>query len=238
MKSTVRSTFFAALATIGVLFTPAYSQVSLDQEKNARVELASEFVRELEVLYRLQETAKKEFAEDNSSTGRLTTGIRIGTRTALEMNESIRRLDGISVNGQWAEFRALLKQLDAERIRLVEEFNQMSKAILSGPEPGVNYGAMAAHAPELTAQIEQIDKSMFDMAKAMFFALVDDRRVAADGKLYHLLLSKKQRAAMVQLIDKVFGRSLESKDASSIVSAAWAIKYGLTRPNYKSADEL
>jgi hypothetical protein len=79
---------------------------------------------------------------------------------------------------------------------------------------------------------------MFTIAQALFFGLVDDDRVGSDGNLHHLLLTKKERTAMIQLIDKVFGRTLESKDASSIVSAAWAIKYGLTRPIYKSADEI
>jgi hypothetical protein len=42
---------------------------------------------------------------------------------------------------------------------------------------------------------------------------------------------------MIHLIDKVWGQTLEDKNSSSIVSAAWAIKFGLTRPFYKSADE-
>lgn len=219
----------------GALFTSAHSQPL--NERNPRIQLASEFVRELEVLYRLQETGKKELAEEHSSSGKLTTGIRVGTRTVLEMNESINRLDGIAVDGQWADIRDLLKQLDSERIRIFQEMNQMAKAMMSGPKPGVDYGAMAAHAPELTAEIEQVDKSMFNMAQAMFFALVDEQRLGPDGKLYHLLLTKKERADMIQLIDRVWGQTLEDKNASSIVSAAWAIKYGLTRPNYKSADQ-
>ena len=40
-------------------------------QKTARIALAGEFVRELEVLYRLQETAKKELAEDSSANGKL-----------------------------------------------------------------------------------------------------------------------------------------------------------------------
>ena len=40
-------------------------------QKTARIALVQEFVRELEVLYRLQETAKKEFAEDSSANGKL-----------------------------------------------------------------------------------------------------------------------------------------------------------------------
>jgi hypothetical protein len=62
--------------------------------------------------------------------------------------------------------------------------------------------------------------------------------VEADGTLHHLILDKKDRADMVDTIDTVFGQSLDDKkNATSIVNAAWAIKYGLTRPNYKAADE-
>jgi hypothetical protein len=154
------------------------------------------------------------------------------------MNDCINRLGRIAVTGQWGKFRDQLRELHKNRIAIVQELNGMAKAMLEGPQPGVNYGAMSARAPELTAQVEQIDKTMFTMAQAMFFGLVDDGRVSSDGNLHHLLLTKNERAAMIRLIDNIFGRSLEDKNASSIVSAAWAIKYGLTRPTYKSADEI
>src|SRR5262245_59988620 len=92
----LRLDLLVVVMAYGAFFTSAQSQPSQSpsiNEKNARVQLASEFVRELEVLYRLQETAKKEFAEDGSSTGKLMTSIRLGTRSVLEMNDSIRRLD-------------------------------------------------------------------------------------------------------------------------------------------------
>src|SRR5271169_62848 len=235
MHSLLRVGSLFGVIAFGAFVTSAHSQ--LFNENNPRIQLASECVRELEVLYQLQETAKKEFAEDPSGTGKITTGIRVGTRTVFEMNDSIHRLDMIAVDSQWAQMRDLLKGFDAERISTVQEMNQMSKAMLSDPKPGVDYGAMAAHAPELTAQIEQIDKTIFTMAQPMFYALVDDQRLSPDGKLYHLLLTKKERADMIRLIDNAFGPELENKNATHIVNAAWAIKYGLTRPNYKSADE-
>jgi hypothetical protein len=201
-------------------------------QKTARIALAQEFVRELEVLYRLQETAKKEFAEHSSGAGKLTMD------TLFEMNDSINQLSMINVDAKWAEFRDALKKLHRERIVLVHEMNQMSKTLLAGPEPDVNYGKLTARGPEITAQVEQIDKIIFTISKAMFYALVDDDRAGADGKLHHLILTKKDRTSMVQLIDKTFGPTLEDKNASYIVSSAWVIKYGLTRPNYKAADEL
>jgi hypothetical protein len=101
----------------------------------------------------------------------------------------------------------------------------------------VNYGEMTAPAPELTAQVEQIDKSMFSMSQPLFLSLVDEGRVDADGNLHHLILNKKDRADIVHTIDTTFGQSLDDKNATNIVNAAWATKYGLTRPNYKAADE-
>ena len=132
------------LAVIGCSCLTAAQSQSFNE--NPRVQLVSEFVRELEVFYRLGQTSKKELAENNSSSGQLATGIRGGTRTILEMNESIHRLDGIAVDGRWAEFRDMLKELDFERARIFREMNQMAKAMMSGPKPGVDYGAMAAHA--------------------------------------------------------------------------------------------
>lgn len=234
----MRQFIFGALLAfcMAAPLTSAQSQPA-STDKSSRIQLVSEFVRELEVLYRLQETAKKELAEESSRLGNLTTSIRVGTRTVYDMNEINLRLDGIAVGDRWADFRNMLKEFNAERISVMKEMIQMSKAMLSGPKPGVNYGEMAGHAPELTAKIEQIDKSIFTMAQAMFFALVDERRIGPDGNLHHLLLTKKDRADMIRLIDNVFGQKLEDKNASSVVSAAWAIKFGLTRPIYKSADE-
>ena len=200
-------------------------------QKTARIALAGEFVRELEVLYRLQETAKKNLPSISGAE-------KLTTDTLFEMNDSIDRLSMINVDARWAEFRDALKKLHRERIVLVHEMNQMSKTLLAGPEPDVNYGKLTARGPEITAQVEQIDKIIFTISKAMFYALVDDDRAGADGKSHHLILTKKDRTSMVQLIDKTFGPTLEDKNASYIVSSAWVIKYGLTRPNYKAADEL
>jgi hypothetical protein len=227
----------AVLLCLGVTATAQAQRSPGATEKTARIALVREFIREMEALYRLQETAKKEFAEDSSTAGKLTTSVRVGTRTLFEMQESVSRLDMIVLDTRWAEFRNLLKSFHEQRTAIMQEMNQMAKAMLSGPSPGVNYGAMTARTPELTAQVEQIDKSMFTMSQPLFLALVDDERVGPDGNLHHLILNKKDRASMARTIDTAFGQSLDDKNATSIVSAAWVIKYGLTLPNYKAADE-
>jgi hypothetical protein len=101
--------------------------VAGNAQKAARIELAQEFVRELEVIYRLQETAKKEFAEDSSASGKTMTSVRVGTRMLFEMKDSIDRLSMINVDARWAEFRDALKKLHQERIVLVARFNQFER---------------------------------------------------------------------------------------------------------------
>lgn len=235
---TVISAFAVLLIGVAIYGTSADAQRSpTPDEKAARIALVQEFVREVQTLYGLSETAKKEFAEDPSGNGKLVTSIRVGTRTLNEMNDSINRLNLIRITGQWAEFRELLKKLHQERMALVQEATEMSKIFLSGPQPGINYGAMTARAPELTAHVEDIDKNIFRMSQAMFLALVDEGRQGPDGNLHHLLVTKAERTSMVQSIDSSFGSTLEDKNASHIVLAGWAIKYGLTRPTYKAADE-
>jgi len=114
----------------------------------------------------------------------------------------------------------------------------MSKTLLAGPEPDVNYGKLTARAPEITAQVEQIDKIIFTIAKAISLHLSMMIVSEPTVSLHYLILTKKDRTSMVQLIDKMFGPTLEDKNASRIVSSAWVIKYGLTWPHYKAADEL
>jgi hypothetical protein len=139
------------------------------------------------------------------------------------------------LDGTWAELRTSLKESNQNRIALVQEMTEGAKSLLSGPKPGVDYGALVARAPELTAEVEQLDKLIFQMSQALFFGLIDEERLGPDGKLHHLLITRKDRASTIRLIDAVYAAKLEDNNASYIVSAAWAIKYGLNK--YKAADE-
>jgi hypothetical protein len=85
----MRKTFLSVVAGLVVflLLPAAHSQTVQNantKAKAARIEFVKEFIREVEALYVLQETAKKEFAEDPSAHGHLATAIRVGTRTVLK----------------------------------------------------------------------------------------------------------------------------------------------------------
>jgi hypothetical protein len=90
----VTSAFAALLVSVIFYGTSAEAQRSpVPDDKAARIALVREFVREVQLLYRLQEISKKEFAENPSANAKMMTSIRMGTRISLEMNDSINRLN-------------------------------------------------------------------------------------------------------------------------------------------------
>lgn len=237
MRSTLAA--FVALVCLFTFHNSAQAQQP-QNPKAARIALVREFLREIESLYNIQQKTDKELADAPSTNDKLVTNIRNGTRTLLAMNEGIARLnmiDMITVSPTWAKFRNWLIYWDQQRIGLVRELVAGSKAFLEAPQRGVNYGALVARAPEITTEIEAVDKTIFKMSQVMFFMLVDDSRVGSDGNVHHLIVTKEQRASIVHEIDTAFGASVDDKNAPYIVSAAWVLKEGLTRSKFKAADE-
>ena len=41
--------------------------------------------------------------------------------------------------------------------------------LLSGPKPGVDYGAVAAEAPKITARLDYLDRVLFETASPLVF---------------------------------------------------------------------
>ena len=71
MHSSLRVGLFFGVIAFAAFCTSAQSQPANPfNEKNPRVQLVTEFVRDLEVLYRLQETAKKNLLKTVRQQGR------------------------------------------------------------------------------------------------------------------------------------------------------------------------
>ena len=114
-----------AIALVAFLLLPAAHSQTVQstnaKEKAARIEFANEFIREVEALYGLQETAKKELAEDKSAQAQLVTAIRVGTRTLFEMKKSVAILDRIFLDTRFDNFRTALIEISVDRASAVQE---------------------------------------------------------------------------------------------------------------------
>lgn len=102
-------------------------------------------------------------------------------------------------------------------------------------DPSVNYGALAARAPENTARITDINQSLFKLGNLVFAGMVD-MRADKDGHVSHLTITQTQRKELLDRINSRFGHSLDGKDMSVTDQGAWLLRSQLSKP-FKSSDE-
>jgi hypothetical protein len=115
----------------------------------------------------------------------------------------------------------------------MEELSKGAEAMVAGPKPGVDYGKIVANAPKITAAIEEIDKSLFQMTAMVFMSLID-MKADCQNRANHLLINKAQRDDLVQQIDDAFGANLDI-DKRYVVSSAWLMKKKFQE--FKCSDE-
>lgn len=228
--------FAASVVAFGLCTGSARAQKPVAANAGV-IDLVKEFIRECERLYHFQQMAKDDFVEDTSSTGKIMTSIRVGAEAVTEMSVSVRTLNRMQLSGQANDLRTLLVQMDSDRIATLQDSVAISKKLFSAPEPGVNYGALMALMPKVTAEIDKIDQLMFKMSQALALSLLDPKRIDPDGEMRHLIVTRQERASLIKEIDLSFGKDLDDEHPSYIVASGWAIKLILTKPGNKSADE-
>ena len=123
--------------------------------------------------------------------------------------------------------------LDAKR-KVLKEFTAGCTAFAEGPKPNVDYKALVAREPKMTAEIEYIDKTMFEGSQLVFGTLLDSR-ASSKNHADHLVITRQQRDELVRHIDSAFGEKLKASNPSWNVSQAILIRAKLLE--FKTADE-
>jgi hypothetical protein len=211
------------------------SAATADDDKAARIAFVNEFIRELISIQGVRDGFLRDHAEDKTSTDQMATIIRTSTRMNLELQASIHMLQGIKLREPFGKFSESLQEIYKKKQDLNDEIISTASQFVAGPKPDVDYGALAARMPQLTAKDGYLDKIIFDATAAIFLSLVDSRE-DKQGHLSHLIVTTDQRKRMIRRIETAFGGKLDEKDQTYIVSAAWLIREGL-RKDYKSSDD-
>ncbi len=217
------------------------SAVSLAAEKKEtpHYDVVNEYIRSLGTIYNLQKVATKDIEvdkkADDPTTASLMSGIRNSTRVKLELNYSIQNLKGMNLNKPFDTLLPTTIEFYKKKHELHDDLIKIVTTLLSGPKPGVDYGKMAAIMPQITAQVEYIDESIFQLMP-MVFALLIDMKPDSEGHMSHLNISTAQKQKLIDSINGYFGESLDQKDKNWTVSAAALLKTYLLK-DYKCTDE-
>ena len=106
---------------------------------------------------------------------------------------------------------------------------------MTAPKPGTDPKKFAAEMPQLRAKLDYADETIFKMTPLVFGTLID-MKPDSQNHASHLIITKDERADLINEIDTLFGQKLYSKDQNYIVSAASVLRAALKK-DFRSSDD-
>lgn len=229
------------LLLIMVTFALSGHVYAAPADKTSPFDAASTFIDSLVETHEGQELAKRELAAipKGAEHGQLVllALVRNGTRTKMKLNVMIGRLRQIeTADPNFSTFAPGLADIYSRKAELYNEFVQAAKTLLAGPTAGVDYGKLAAHMPEVTAQIEFVDETIFKITPMVGLLLVSPR---PDSKnhLSHLSITREQALKLVRRLEVGFGKSMDAKEPNWTASSASLLRVFLRDKGYQYSDD-
>ncbi len=197
---------------------------------------ADTFIRCLSMTYSLQKEAKADLKKQKTQGAEtLMLGVRNLTKSNIETRTMIGMLKQLDVTPTGQQFVNGLIDYYQQKIDTAQAMIDITAKMAGGQQPGVDYGQLAVDFTQLGAAYEEEDKAIFKIAPGFGLMLMDQHPDAA-GHLTHLLISRKQRADLLHLIDTDFGAAVDDKNATWTVSSAWVMKTFLKK-DIKASDD-
>lgn len=210
-------------------------------QQTSPYEFARAFVEQLIETHQGEQLAAREFAAAqkgaDSQQQILISAIRNCTRMKLKLNVMIGRVEQMHLaDVNFEKLPSYLTQMYARKVDLCDEIIQTAQTLLEGPTVGVDYGKLAGHMPEVTAQVEYVNESIFKATPMVALSLVSSRP-DSKNQLSHLSITHRQAQDLVGRLQTAFGKSLDAKDGSWATSSANLMRTMLRDRGYKYADD-
>jgi hypothetical protein len=161
--------------------------------------------------------------------------IHMGTRSQLELRSQIAQLRSMRLNPPYDDLISTLSFYYKRKIELHQRLIDISGVLMAGPKPNVDYGKLSAEVPQIRAQLEFIDESVFKATPLIFSTLID-MKPDSKNQTSHLTITKAERNKLIETLTNSFGPKLEEKNQNYLVSSASVLRDYL-RKDWKCADE-
>ncbi|MFZ0863806.1 MAG: hypothetical protein WCA27_26625 [Candidatus Sulfotelmatobacter sp.] len=207
-----------------------------EKSETSHLEFVTEYIRELAAIENLRASGEQELKRITKSEESYPIAIHTSTLMSLELGSQIRMLKRMHLNPPFDDLIPNITGFYEAKMALHQRLIEISKAFVAGPEEGVDYGKLAAEVPEIRARNDYIDQSLFESTPLIFATLIDPKE---DSKHHtnHLIITKAERAKLIDDITTDFGAKLERKDQNFTIGAAKALKDYLLKKDYKSSDD-
>jgi hypothetical protein len=213
---------------------PAFG-VDKTPPETAHLAFVTEFIRELAAIADIHAAAEREHKQ-SSQDDVFSNAIHFSTAMQLELGSQVRMLQSMHLTSP--PFETLIPHLtafDEHKIKLHQRLIEIYSDFVGGPKPGVDYSKLAAEMPKVRAELEYVDHAIFEATPLVFMTLID-MKPDSKNHVNHLIITKAERAKLLESLTDRFGSKLDQKDQNFIVSGASVLKAYLLK-DFKSSDE-
>ena len=192
-----------------------------------------EYIRELSAIENIRESGEQELKEDPNST--FSNMVHSSTLFQLELGSQIKMLRGMRLKAPHDQLIPNITAFYESKILLWKRMAEIGRAFIGGPKPGVDYSKLAAEMPEIRGQLDFIDHALFEASPAVFATLID-LKADSKGHASHLIITKEERAKLLDNLNADFEAKMDAKVQNWAVSAASVLK-GYLLKGFKSSDD-
>jgi hypothetical protein len=205
-------------------------------KETSHYEVVSEYVRELRVMEDLRTQSLEEMNGDAGKSKELMADfVHNSTLEILELKTNVSTLKEMTLATPFDTLISSVIDIYTQKIALYTALREVSEVFLQGPKEGVDYSAISTRVPEIRAENDYLDKTLFE-ATPLFFALLIDQRPDRDNHLSHLVITNSQRQQLISTINSTFGKKLDQSGQNYTVNSASVLRSFLLG-NHKSADD-
>lgn len=194
----------------------------------------TEYIRELAAIENIRESGKEELKADPKNDAS-STALHSSTLFQLELESQIKMLRSMRLRPPLDHLIPEITTFYEDKIRLWKRMDDINSAFIGGPRPGVDYGKLVAEISKIRGQLDFIDQALFEGTPSVFAALID-LKPDSKGQLSHLIITKNERAKLIDDLNTDFGSKLDEKGPNYTVGSASVLK-GYLLKDYKCSDE-
>jgi hypothetical protein len=193
----------------------------------------TEYIRELAAIENIRESGEQELKQDPNGT--FSNMIHSSTLFQLELGSQIRMLREMRLKDPYDQLIPNITAFYERKIILWKRMAEIGSTFIGGPKRGVDYDKLAADMPQIRAEMDFIDHALFETSPMVFATLID-LKADSKGHASHLIITKEERAKLIDDLNTDFGEKMDAKDQNYTVSAAKILK-GYLLKDFKSSDE-
>jgi hypothetical protein len=223
-------TFLAVLAAS--LPFPILAATS-DCLESPKCSLADEYIRELSEIQDIMDQTQTEARTAKSNVDTLSNSIHMSRSMINALTADISLLKGVTDTDP--KTMNLLISMHSGQISMHQRLMDISTEFMRGPKAGVDYGALAAELPKIRADLDSAGKLYMQMSNLIFAELIDPKP-DANNHMSRLIVKQAERLALIDHINRAFGKQIEAKNQSWVCSGAWILRENLQK-GFTSSDK-